>query len=260
MNDSQPRVIIMNFESWRDYQEFESDVKFNRRFVHSNKTNMFFENIKATLPNRERTFAAGNILFRSQIGYVEEECDDSIIKRGYDRDRMKPLTAKASEGRANPKGIAYLYLASDKDTSMAELRPHIGQHISCAQFQINRDLRIIDCYSSNRNISYAECIFKPPQSQNDISHVIWLNINNAFTKPVTNDHSSSEYVPTQVLAELFKNEGYDGICCKSKMGKGYNFILFNLDDADLKSCTVMQTKAISFEFEECENRHDLLWE
>lgn len=245
----------MNFESWRDYQEFESDVKFNRRFVHSNKTSKFFENIKATLPNRERKLATGHILFRSQIGYIEEEYEGLIIIQGYAPDRMKPLTGKASEGRANPKGIAYLYLASNESTSMAELRPHIGQHISCAQFQTNRELRIIDCYSIERNIGHIECIFNPPQTQEDISHAIWSNINNAFTKPVTNDHSSSEYVPTQVLAELFKHEGYDGICCKSNMGTGYNFILFSLDDADLKSCTVMQTKMISFNFEECANRY-----
>lgn len=39
---------------------------------------------------------------------------------------MKPLSNSASEGRANPKGIPYLYVATDKETAMSEVRPSLG--------------------------------------------------------------------------------------------------------------------------------------
>ncbi|MFZ0569740.1 MAG: RES domain-containing protein [Rhodomicrobium sp.] len=43
---------------------------------------------------------------------------------------MKPIPNWLSEGRANPRGIPYLYLASTRDTALAEVRPWIGSHIT----------------------------------------------------------------------------------------------------------------------------------
>ena len=39
------------------------------------------------------------------------------------------------------------------------------------------------------------------------------------------------------------------------MGVGYNYILFDLEVADLINCTVMETKSIQYEFSECANRY-----
>jgi len=80
-------------------------------------------------------------------------------------------------------------------------------------------------------------------------------VNAAFTKPVTNVDNSSDYVPTQILAELFKSEGFDGVCFKSGMGAGHNFILFDLDVANVISCTVMETTNISYAFDERATRY-----
>ncbi|MES9900334.1 MAG: RES family NAD+ phosphorylase [Sedimenticola sp.] len=168
---------------------------------------------------------------------------------------MKPIPFKCCEGRANPKGISYLYLSNGENTSMAELRPHIGENISFAQFKVSKNLKVIDCYSVQKHYSYVHCIFDPPISQEDIGCAIWSMINNAFTKPISNDDSSSDYVPTQILAELFKAEGYDEICFKSSLGKDYNYVLFDLNTADLINCTVMETEAVSYKFTECTNRY-----
>ena len=49
----------------------------------------------------------------------------------------------------------------------------------------------------------------------------------------------TDYVPTQVIAELYKSEGYDGIAYKRAFGDdGYNIAVFNLDDARVKSCVL----------------------
>ncbi|MBP6058481.1 MAG: RES family NAD+ phosphorylase [Nitrosomonas sp.] len=62
-----------------------------------------------------------------------------------------------------------------------------------------------------------------------------------------------DYIPTQFLAELIKHEGFDGICYKSGSGKGLNYLLFNLHDADLINCSVMRTISVEYKFEECSN-------
>lgn len=54
---------------------------------------------------------------------------------------MKPLRDKASEGRANPKGIPYLYLATTKEAPMSEVRPWIGSDISVGQFKLISQLQ-----------------------------------------------------------------------------------------------------------------------
>ncbi len=58
--------------------------------------------------------------------------------------RMKPIPGQASEGRANPKGIPYLYLATHRDTALAEVRPWIRSLFSVAQFKIVRDLVVVN--------------------------------------------------------------------------------------------------------------------
>ena len=245
----------MGFNSWQDFQNFEQNVKFKNRFVHSPEVNEFLYNIERTLPAKERSLASGSILFRGQIGYNEFESEGQLIVGGFPASRMKPIPDKGKEGRANPKGISYLYLSNDENTALAELRPHLGQYISSAQFQIQRNLRVVDCYSAPKHYSHIQCIFNPPQSQQEIGDAIWSMINEAFTKPVTNEDESSDYVPTQILAEHFKSKGFDGVCFKSSMGAGHNFILFNLNDAELINCTVMEAKSIAYEFSECANRY-----
>jgi len=247
----------LGFISWRDFENFEKNVKHENRYVHSDEVKGFLSNIQRSLPARERSLAADSILFRSQIGYDEYVDEGQLIITGLPRERMKPTPLKGYEGRANPKGISYLYLADDEDTSMAELRPHIGEYISSAQFKVNRNLRLIDCYSVPKHYNYVMCIFDPPTSQEDIGYAIWSMINDAFTKPIKNNDSSSDYVPTQILAEVFKSEGFDGVCFKSSMGAGHNFVLFDLGVADLINCTVMETKSVSYGFSECGNRYHI---
>lgn len=245
----------MGFNSWQDFHNFEREVKFDNRFVHSEAVSEFLSNIKRTLPSRERSVALGAILYRGQIGYEEFESEGQPVISGFCASRMKPIPHKGKEGRANPKGISYLYLANEENTALAELRPSLGQYISSAQFQVQRNLRVVDCYSVARHYTHVECIFNPPESQEEIGSAVWSMINEAFTRPVTNADEASDYVPTQILAEFFKSQGFDGVCFKSSMGIGYNFILFNLSDAELINCTVMETKSVSYAFGECSNRY-----
>ena len=245
----------MNFRSWRDFHEFDEEVKHQNRYIYSERVKGFLENVCRTLPDRSRRLKKGSILYRAQIGYDEFDTGDGPNIMGFSAQRMKPIPYKGREGRGNPKGISHLYLSDDENTALAELRPHLGQYLSSAQFKIKRDLVVVDCYSVPIHYSFPRCIFDPPQSQRDIGYAVWSMINEAFTKPVTNADDASDYVSTQILAELFKSEGFDGVCFKSSLGHGYNFMLFNMDDADLNNCTVMETKKIEYFFEECANRY-----
>ncbi len=61
---------------------------------------------------------------------------------------------------------------------------------------------------------------------------------------------TAEYAPTQIIAERFKSEGYDGIYFRSALReKGYNVALFDLDSAKSFRLELHKVKTIQFEFE-----------
>ncbi len=91
----------------------------------------------------------GAYLWRAQLGHDwrPEYAGDEIIDyfpTAYKPERVKPLRDSAREGRANPKGIPYLYVATKKETAMSEVRPWIGSIISTGFFVTTKELKLID--------------------------------------------------------------------------------------------------------------------
>lgn len=159
---------------------------------------------------------------------------------------MKPLKAEAKEGRANPKGIPYLYTSNRKEIAIAEVRPWLGALLSVGQFKITRDLLIINCsMNENKHIFYLE---EPDPQERE--KAVWSDIDRAFSRPVSMNDSSADYVPTQILAELFKAEGFDGIAYRSAFGEGFNIAIFDIDVAELINCFLFEVKDIKLNFKE----------
>lgn len=245
----------MKFKSHQDFNVFQQHVRFERRYVHTGPVVDFLSALETTLPERNRRMPMNALLFRAQIGFAEVPMEGETMITGFDEARMKPNRNFCGEGRANPRGIPYLYLSDDLNTCAAELRPQRGQLLSIAEFTVKRDLNIVDCYSVRREYGDIELIFAPPTSQEGISDAIWCQINQAFSRPVSSGDTSSDYIPTQVLVEFFRHRGFDGVCFKSGLGRGHNVVLFDLADADLVSCAVYDVKAIDYQFTECANRY-----
>ena len=248
----------MSFKSWRSYWDFCYSVKNRQRYIISEEDKDFLESILNTCQDRIRTISSGATVWRAQLGYdvrpiyqtdpsTEEEIyiDDEPIP--YSFSRMKPLSDSASEGRANPKGIPYLYVASDKKTAMSEVRPWLDSTLSVGTFRIIKDLKILDFSVEHGNKSKF-FIFEEPSDQEKIQ-TVWCDIDNAFSKPTTKSDSGSEYVPTQIISEFIKLNGFDGIAYKSSLADGYNLVLFDLSSANVISCYLYNTTKLKFDFE-----------
>lgn len=245
----------MKFRSHNDFDIFQRAVRFERRYVHTTPVVEFLATLKTTLPERTRSLSKGTLLFRAQIGYDEVDIEGDVIITGFSEQRMKPNREFCGEGRANPRGIAYLYLSNHLDTCMAEMRPQRGEMLSVAQFKIQRNLKLVDCYSVAQQFGNIQLIFSPPTTQEGIGNAIWWQINQAFSRPVSRGDTSSDYIPTQILVEFFRHHGFDGVCFKSGLGEGHNFVLFDLASAELLNCGVYGVNAVKYEFEECANRY-----
>ena len=55
-----------------------------------------------------------------------------------------PPAGRSSEGRANARGITCLYLASDADTTLHEVRAGVFDYVCVGTFQLRKDITVVD--------------------------------------------------------------------------------------------------------------------
>lgn len=234
---------------------FEHRIRHRKRYFRTQEDDDFLQKILDTSESRVRTLPKNSTLFRAQLGHdlqsINKFDQDFKIPVAYPPERMKPLANSANEGRANPKGIPVFYAANKLKTAISEVRPWVGSLVSCAQFKPTRALRIVDL-SIFHNEGTKFYFSEPDDRERD--KAVWTHIDQAFSKPTTSGDDTAEYVPTQVIAELFKNNRFDGIAYKSVFGAdGYNLALFDLDDAEFSSCCLYKVESIDLSYDQTDN-------
>jgi len=228
-----------NFKSWHSYRDFEQAVKHSNRYIRSIETEEFLQTLLATSEELKEIIKPESIFWRAQLGYKINEgvqTDGEYaphVLYPYPPERMKPRYREASAGRANPKGIPYLYLATDQKTAISEARPWIGSMVSAAQFKTNRELEVINFTDAKFDPSKYENLefisYEREPEPNVRKDIVWTEINEAFSRPITPNDRVDDYVPTQIIAELFKNAGLDGIAYASSLGGGHNLAIFDME-------------------------------
>lgn len=246
----------MEFHDWTDYIGFADYVKNTARHFWDSDQSAFLDAVAKTAKKRLHLLGADTILWRAQVGFERDEefIDDKDHQLGtYPIDvpfpsmRMKPETDRATEGRANPKGIPYLYLATDEHTAMSEMRGWLGAQISLARFKVRRDVRLVDC-TVDSNVVLPKGFGVPRPEGEEKEKCVWKMINDAFSEPITQNDNVADYAPTQVLAERFKTVGYDGVRYSSKIGSGSSIALFDLGYATVVDRQLFRVDHISYEF------------
>lgn len=249
----------MSFKSWLSYTDFSERA----RSKLDNELSEFLNSINDTCHDRVKTLKAGSVVWRAQTGYAEEKASD-IVEQDFHVDkripfpfeRMKPLTNSASEGRANSKGIPCLYVAADAETAVHEVRPWPGLTLTIAQLHLIKDVKLIDFSETADAEQYPYFFFGEPSIEQRVE-AVWAAMDIAFSWPVTVTDSTSEYAPTQIIAEFIKSKGYDGIIYKSSLTKGHNYVLFNLNDAAVVQCDLFVVSKVKYDFERLDESSSL---
>lgn len=131
---------------------------------------------------------------------------------------------------------------------MSEVRPWLGSMISLGYFQIQRDLSLVDC---TRNSTQTQKFYFTAPERELWDDIVWSDIDRAFTTPVTRVDDSGDYVATQILVELFRDQGFDGIAYGSAFGeRSTNLALFDLSCAELHSCQLHEVSSVKMNFRE----------
>ena len=165
---------------------------------------------------------------------------------GYPLDQMgAPPRNLASHGRANPSGIPYLYLGSEPETAIAEIRPHTGETASVAQFTLQRPITAVDLRSPRELVSpfLLEDASEVGRMRADVPFLERLG--NELTRPVLPRSAAIDYLPSQYLCEFIKKIGYNGVIYRSSVSDGINLALFDPEKAVANSVALYDVQRVS---------------
>jgi hypothetical protein len=208
--------------------------------VRTVEQEMFVNAVLSTCHTRSATLPKGSVLWRAQLGHdwrPEGEGDEEY-RYAHPSTRMKPDPDRVSDGAL-------------------EVRPSIGSHVSIAQFKVLRNLQLVDCSADwvgdkvGSSVRYLQNSLTP----DEIENIIWSDINTVFSGPIERGDSTLDYVPTQILAEVFKRNGFGGLAYHSSYGRsgkvdktgGHNVVLFDMGVADPINCGLYRVKDVSVE-------------
>lgn len=135
----------------------------------------------------------------------------------------KPPENKAKNGRANPVGIPYLYLASSLQTAIAEIRPTINDFVTVGRFKFLSAISVIDLQDVSP--------FQFSESEDFeilVNKIGYLKkLGQDLSKPINPKDSELQYLPTQYLCEFIKKSGWDGVAFKSSLSDEHNLTIFS---------------------------------
>lgn len=197
------------------------ELRFKNRSILSDEHSAFIDKyIEYAKLFKRHLFNKGETFYRARINAIEKKDEY------FPLDKMSaPLPHQVSQSRINPAGIPYLYLASEKDTAVSEVRPWVSCKITVAKFALEKDISVV-------NFSNKEFINTPNNEQYKREEDIWRElITRLFSMPF-DPRDDIAYIPTQYISERIKKEEFDGIVYDSALSEdGYNLCLFDVNSA-----------------------------
>ncbi|MCT3763305.1 RES family NAD+ phosphorylase [Chryseobacterium sp. PTM-20240506] len=236
--DYEERIVKPLVFSW---ENFSREIKSVNRFHFQNSLDL--EKLKEIFAHYKKEIIKGKNFYRARI---------SSDKSGYLISEMgNPPNSKASDGRANPKGISYLYLSNDIKTALFEVRANLYDYISVAKFKLKENLQVINL--SSKVIDIFTFLDNDLLEEQIIHQPFISRLEQELAKPHRKSDSELDYLPTQYISELIKSMGFDGIEFKSAQNPdGYNLAIFHPGKFDVISVEVVEVTNLDIEYQRVE--------
>ncbi len=213
------------------WDKLKYDLKWTRRFTTDFRELEDFS--WDSIFSEKRSGIVINIdekeLYRSRIHLNGQASSYPIKEMGA------PPKEKVASGRANPKGIPFLYLSEKKETTLYEVRASYLDEISIGIFKVIESIKLID-FTSASQVS----IFDASQQFSNLEEfvigvLLKKKISADLSRPQRRYDSELEYIPTQFICEFIKYlTGADGIKFSSSLDsdRGNNIVLFSADKVE----------------------------
>ncbi|MDQ3109487.1 MAG: RES family NAD+ phosphorylase [Bacteroidota bacterium] len=236
--ESSEKVNILQV-SW---EALVAEIKNTNRFHLTNKFDL--EKLSRLLLRDERIIDKGKIFYR---GRISSKDGFDILNMGH------PPLDKTKQGRANPEGISYLYLANDLETTIFETRATLYDYISIGEFRINENIKVVNL----RNSENFDPIFLADDDEKLEDFMIHLpfisKLEFELAKPLRRNDNILDYLPTQYLCEFIKSMGFDGVEYRSSLNpRGFNLAIFNPQKIECIKASVHEIHGINYEYKPIE--------
>lgn len=196
-------IYTNTLELWKNFKE---EIICRNRYFPSQEITRILSSLNyiSVLPaDTHLTF------YRARVGdYLH--ADDSKM--------MAPPVRKPSNGRCNPSGIPYLYLANKELTAIQEIRPQIGDIVTLAEF----DVDVSNTFSFNVYLMEHYGIKAVDEQAKCLLFLILQDL----SSPVKTDNQL-DYIPLQYVCEYIKSIGYSAFAYSSVYGTGMNLVMFD---------------------------------
>lgn len=175
-----------------------------------------------------RTLEPGQKLFRARLARTMKDAQNIIEDPASQL--FAPPPEHAAAGRMNPTGVPCFYGAYDRETCIAELRPPVGGQVVSGEFELTRQLRILDFKQlESAYEGQALSIFQPDYQSKYGRRQFLKTLHHKISIPVL-PNQEHEYLTTQVIAEYLGSQlspPLDGVIFSSAQYEGgLNIALF----------------------------------
>lgn len=208
-----------------------------------------WETFKYNIINKNRFFSGKTII--KDLDVITKECieiDNSTYKGSIDfyrarigdfknapnKELLAPPNYLAKEGRCNPEWISYLYLCSDIETAISEVKPSEGELVTVARIEINDNCKFFKFNVNDVQEGKYRALINVIDE--DLSQVITAN-------------EKMSYIPFQFISEYIKNKGYSGFIYSSAVGDGLNYLIYEPKDIQVISRELFHIKEVKYYFE-----------
>lgn len=217
--------------------------KFQNQLIEVNRyhpSNINTDVLRPLFSYIESNYNVGDIsLYRARKSHNKTKLDKSEMGA--------PPPRKSGEGRINAKGVGCLYLATDKDTCIKEIRAGIFETVCVGTFEITKPLRLVNLSKINMISPFKN--LDDGMANIDINRKFLDDFNDSIRSPQASTDDPLEYVSTQYIADYIKSitgkddqRMYDGIEFASTHSKtGRNIVLFETSLNECK-CTCTNVK------------------
>jgi hypothetical protein len=146
-----------------------------------------------------------------------------------------PPKETAGHNRMNSAGIPLFYASTNRETSIAEVRPSLGDSIAIGKFVTSKSLTFFDFTGFNYPWNHEELSFFENNYTERVNHRELLRyLHDIICQPVRADGAG--YIITQAMAEFLASKHeikFDGIIYKSVQEKnGTNYAIFSDQPCD----------------------------
>jgi len=226
-----PSLFSVKYKSafLKDEKIIEQWEEFREELMHRNR---FFPH---DAPNKGKFEDLGEYIGKPAMMGAQKfyRARVNITGKPYPISKMgKPPPKRAKNGRANPIGIPYLYVASSIGTAIAEIRGHKGETVTIAEFITNTNLELADLRDPKNKVSPFNLVDERKLDLICEKLPFLVALGNELSKPVIPREADLEYLPSQYLCELLKQVGFHGIIYKSSIADGDNYVIFNHEKLD----------------------------